>query len=211
MEKSAFRVLPRYRLALLLTLLIVPSLLTAQQTSLDPTYAISDDRTENLLAKATFTPEGFDATTTARFRDSYVSPTSTATFTAELVRPVHSSGIAPAILVVALPPHEKSTSHPFWDRKNRLLLAMNGAMAGADFFTTHRNLKQHNGKELNPVVGMFAGSTPALATNFALETGGVVAISYIFHRTGHHKLERLTSYVNLGASAFAVGYNLSHH
>jgi len=87
---------------------------------------------------------------------------------------------------------------------------MNGALAGADFFTTRRNLASH-GKELNPVARMFTGSAPGLAANFALETGGVIAVSYPFHKTGHHKLERVTSYVNLGASAFAVSYGMAHH
>jgi hypothetical protein len=50
-----------------------------------------------------------------------------------------------------------------------------------------------------------------LASNFALETGGVMGISYLFHRTGHHKLERLTSYVNIAGSISAVSYNLTHH
>jgi hypothetical protein len=47
-----------------------------------------------------------------------------------------------------------------------------------------------------------------LAINFAVETAGVVGISYFFHKTGHHKFERLTSYVNIGASAGAVSYGL---
>ncbi len=123
-------------------------------------------------------------------------------------RPAGPSGIAPALLVTV--PRTKTAPHPFWDRENRTLFAINGALAGADFYTTHRNLGS-SGKELNPVARMFAGSTPGLAANFALETGGVIGVSYLFHRTGHHKLERVTSYVNLGASAFAVGYGLAHH
>lgn len=57
---------------------------------------------------------------------------------------------------------------------------------------------------------VFSGSTPALATNFALETGSVIGISYLFHKTGHHKLERITAIVNIGASATAAGYSFSH-
>jgi hypothetical protein len=83
-------------------------------------------------------------------------------------------------------------------------------MAGADFFFTRRNLGR-NGTELNPVARMFAGSTPGLAANVAMETGGVIGASYLFHKTGHHKLERMTSCLNLGASAFAVSYGLAHH
>jgi len=53
-------------------------------------------------------------------------------------------------------------------------------------------------------------STPALALNFAGEAAGTVAISYLFDKTRHHKLERITSYVNIGASAGAVSYGLVH-
>lgn len=100
-------------------------------------------------------------------------------------------------------------SHKFWDRENKILFASTAAAAAADFTVTYQNL-QSGGKELNPITRVFAGSTPALALNFAGETTGVVGLSYLFHKTGHHKLERLTPAVNLGASAFAVAYGLSH-
>lgn len=83
-------------------------------------------------------------------------------------------------------------------------------MATADFFVTRSNLV-NGGKELNPVTRIFAGSTPALACNFALEEAGVIGVSYMFHKTGHHKLERMTSLVNISASAGAVAYSASHH
>ena len=55
-----------------------------------------------------------------------------------------------------------------------------------------------------------ARSTPALAVNFVGETAGVIGLSYFFHKTGHHKLERLVSVVNIGSSAGAVSYGLAH-
>lgn len=99
--------------------------------------------------------------------------------------------------------------HKFWDRENKILFISTAAATAADFTVTYQNL-QSGGKELNPITRVFAGSTPALAMNFAGETTGVVGLSYLFHKTGHHKLERLTPAVNLGASAFAVAYGLSH-
>lgn len=99
--------------------------------------------------------------------------------------------------------------HSFWDRENRFLFAANGAAATADFFVTHANLAS-GGRELNPVTKVFAGSTPMLASNFALQTAGVVGVSYLFHKTGHHKLERLTSLLNASASGGAVMYDLTH-
>jgi len=44
----------------------------------------------------------------------------------------------------------------------------------------------------------------------ALETASTIGISYMFHKTGHHKLERITSFVNIGTSAGAVAYGLTH-
>jgi hypothetical protein len=101
------------------------------------------------------------------------------------------------------------TGHRFWDRENTSLFAVSGAWAVGDFFVTKSNLG-NGGRELNPVARLFTKNTPLLATNFALETGGVIGLSYFFHQTGHHKLERMASYVNIGASAGAVAFGLAH-
>jgi hypothetical protein len=98
-------------------------------------------------------------------------------------------------------------THRFLDRQNRILFVAVAAVNGADFAVTRANL-QTGGRELNPMVRPFTSSTPVLALNFAAESAGVVAISYFFHKTGHHQLERLTSYVNIGSSAGAVTYGL---
>ena len=121
--------------------------------------------------------------------------------------PAMPAAMAPVAMVIVEP--KPLARHRFWDRENSVLFATVGGFATADFFTTRANLAS-GGKELNPVTRVFAGSTPALAANFALETGSVMAISYFFHKTGHHQLERITSFVNIGASAGAVGYSLAH-
>jgi hypothetical protein len=33
----------------------------------------------------------------------------------------------------------------------------------------------------------------------------------LFHKTGHHKLERAISLVNIGSSAAAVTFDVAHH
>jgi len=113
-----------------------------------------------------------------------------------------------AFVSVTAPPKEK-TQHRFWDNENRALFATVGGLAALDFYATHANLA-NGGRELNPVTRVFCGNTLLLATNFALETGGVVGISYLFHKTGHHKLERITALVNIGSSGAAAGYSLAH-
>ena len=104
---------------------------------------------------------------------------------------------------------EAPSEHAFWDRENRLLFSTVAAFSAADFSVTHMNLA-NGGRELNPIVRPFAGNTGTLAANFVGQTAGVVAISYFLHRTGHHRLERMTPALNVAASAFAVSYGLSH-
>jgi hypothetical protein len=120
----------------------------------------------------------------------------------EAVRPSPFTATQP---IIDLP----EARHHFWDRENTILFGAVGAAATADFFTTRANLAS-GGRELNPVTRVFAGSTPTLAANFAFETAGVIGISYMWHKTGHHRLERLTSLVDIGGSAGAVAYGLTH-
>jgi hypothetical protein len=141
--------------------------------------------------------------------DLATSPTDINAVTTEPMLPASPAPVAPVTPFVITVPPRKPGQHPFWDRENRILFAVAGALAAADFCATRANLAS-GGKELNPVTRMFSGSTPALATNFALETGGTMAISYLFHRTGHHKLERIASFVNIGGSAAAVAYSFAH-
>jgi hypothetical protein len=127
------------------------------------------------------------------------------------LEPAPTAAVAPAvpapIALVRVP--EPSFSHPFWDRTNCALFATTVALSSVDFYATRSNL-QHGGRELNPVTRVFSGSTAGLAVNFSGQAVGVVGISYLFHKTGHHKLERMTSLANIGSSSFAVAYSLSH-
>lgn len=116
---------------------------------------------------------------------------------------VEPSSVSSAVLP------ETPSPHRFWDRENRVLFSTVAAFSAADFAVTRSNLA-NGGKELNPITRLFSGSTAGLAANFAGETAGVVGLSYFLHRTGHHKLERVTPLANIAASAFAVGYGLAH-
>ncbi len=180
------------QLALIALLLVQPAVLHAQEASLKAAADKSQPADAPVVASL-FTvvqPSGFVPMNS--------------------VSAARPAAIAPVVAVTIPSQGKNPEAHPFWDRENRALFAANGALATADFFVTRRNLSS-SGVELNPLTRMFSHSTPALAANFALETGGVVGVSYLFHKTGHHKLERMTSYVNLSASGFAVGYGLAHH
>ena len=104
---------------------------------------------------------------------------------------------------------EAPSQHSFWDGKNRFLFSTVAMFSGADFAVTHMNLA-NGGRELNPMVRPFTGSTGALAVNFAGQTAGIVGVSYLLHKSGHHKLERMVPVANIASSAFAVAYGLSH-
>jgi hypothetical protein len=104
---------------------------------------------------------------------------------------------------------EAPVQHRFLDRENSLLFATSAAFSAADFVVTRDNLRS-GGRELNPITSWFTGSTAGLAVNFAGETAGVVGLSYLFHKTGHHKMERAVTMLNIGASAGAVSFDLAH-
>jgi hypothetical protein len=104
---------------------------------------------------------------------------------------------------------ETPSPHRFWDRENSILFATSAAFSAADFVVTRDNLRR-GGQELNPVTRLFSGTTPGLAVNFAGETAGVLGVSYVLHRTGHHKMERMVSMLNIGSSAAAVTFDLAH-
>jgi hypothetical protein len=122
--------------------------------------------------------------------------------------PVSSSRVAPSPVATSDLPAAPS-HHKFWDNQNRALFATVAALSAADFAVT-RAILQNGGKELNPVTRLFSGSTAGLAANFAGETAGIIGLSYYFHKTGHHRLERITPMLNIGASSFAVAYDLNH-
>jgi hypothetical protein len=114
---------------------------------------------------------------------------------------------ATSVQPVALP--EAPSPHRFWDRENSILFATSAAFSAADFVVTRDNLRS-GGRELNPVTRLFSGSTPGLAMNFAGEAAGVLGVSYLLHKTGHHKMERMVSMLNIGSSAAAVTFDLAH-
>jgi hypothetical protein len=124
---------------------------------------------------------------------------------APAIEPLSPVAATPLVVKPSIESHE----HKFWDKQNSALFLVSAALNGADFAVTRANL-QSGGQELNPLVRPFGTSTAGLAVNFIGETAGVVTLSYFFHKTGHHKLERAVSLVNIGGSAGAVSYGLMH-
>jgi hypothetical protein len=110
---------------------------------------------------------------------------------------------------VAASAPEPPSQHKFWDKQSLALFTAAAAINMTDFAVTRANL-QSGGRELNPIVRIFGRSTPGLAVNFVGETAGVIGVGYFLHKTGHHKLERIATTLDIGASAGAVTFGLTH-
>jgi len=102
-----------------------------------------------------------------------------------------------------LPP----ASHAFFDRTNVLLFSGVAVFRGLDYAST-RNM-QARGREEILLPDDVVNNSAAFA---AVEVGGTLAsvgISYILHRTNHHKLERWMSIGHISVTAFGVARNYS--
>jgi hypothetical protein len=90
------------------------------------------------------------------------------------------------------PPKE----HRFWDKQNDWLFAAVGASRTFDYFST-LNLRRRGDQEIL-VTNDLVDDHAAFAVVEAAGTGVSIGASYLFHRYGHHKLERWTSIVHFG-------------
>jgi len=111
------------------------------------------------------------------------------------------------------PPAAPVPQHRFWDRTNILLFSGVAVFRGLDYASTRNFQARGRGEVLIPDVvvnnsARFAGLEAAGAATS-------VGISYIFHRTGHHKMERWISIGHIGVTGFGVVWNYSlesnHH
>jgi hypothetical protein len=88
------------------------------------------------------------------------------------------------------------SEHRFWDKENDWLFAGVGASRTLDYFST-LNMRRRGRQEIfltNDAVDNHA----AFAAIEASATGVSIGAAYLFHRYGHHKLERWTSIVHIG-------------
>lgn len=86
--------------------------------------------------------------------------------------------------------------HRFWDQTNDWLFAGVAASRTLDYFST-LNMRARGDHEIlltNDIVDNHA----AFAAIEAAGTATSIGVSYLFHRYGHHKLERWTSIVHIG-------------
>ena len=97
------------------------------------------------------------------------------------------------------------TPHRFWDRTNDLWFAGVGAARALDYAST-LNLRRRGLDEIlltNSVVD----NHPLFGGIEAAATAASIGVSYMFHRTGHHRLERWTSIVHFSAAMGGAARN----
>lgn len=97
--------------------------------------------------------------------------------------------------------------HRFWDKKNAWLFAGVGASRTLDYFST-LNLRRRGDQEIL-VTNDLVDNHAAFAVVEAAGTGVSIGASYLFHRYGHHKLERWTSIVHIGLTTTGAARNYS--
>jgi hypothetical protein len=93
--------------------------------------------------------------------------------------------------------HSQPT-HRFWDRENDWLFAAVGAGRALDYAST-LNLRRRGIDEVF-LTNSIVDNHPLFGGIEAAATAASIGVSYVFHRTGHHRLERWTSAVHFGVA-----------
>jgi hypothetical protein len=101
--------------------------------------------------------------------------------------------------------NSRQTSHRFWDRENDLLFAGVGAARALDYAST-LNLRRRGLDEIL-LTNSVADNHPLFGGIEAAATAASIGVSYLFHRTGHHRLERWTSIIHFGVATGGAARN----
>ncbi len=97
--------------------------------------------------------------------------------------------------------------HAFWDRTNILLFSGVAVFRGLDYASTRNFLAR--GREEVLIPDDIVNNSAAFASLEAAGTLTSVGLSYLLHRTNHHKLERWLSIGHIGVTGFGVVRNYS--
>ncbi|MGH9681907.1 MAG: hypothetical protein ACRD4Y_18330 [Candidatus Acidiferrales bacterium] len=104
----------------------------------------------------------------------------------------------PVAATGALPTARPAAVHRFWDRENYLLFAAVAAGRGLDYSST-LNLRRRGLNEIF-LTNSIVDNHPVFGAIEAAATAASIGVSYLFHRTGHHRLERWTSAIHFGVA-----------
>ena len=132
------------------------------------------------------------------------APTTGAQYAAKQEPP--SASVAQEAPAIGKPEKKEALQpHRLWDKENRWLFAGLGAARTLDYFST-LNMRRRGRQEIFLTNGA-VDNHAAFATVEAATTGVSIGASYLFHRCGHHKLERWTSFVHIGLATTGAARN----
>ena len=86
--------------------------------------------------------------------------------------------------------------HKFWDTENDLLFAGVGAARMLDYASTRHFRDQGDNEWL--LTNSILDNRPLFVGIELAGTAASIGVSYLFHRTGHHELERWVSIAHIG-------------
>jgi hypothetical protein len=117
--------------------------------------------------------------------------------------PVSAPNVKPDAAMPAAPGPRASLAakgeHRFWDQTNDWLFAGVAASRTLDYFST-LNMR-HRGRQEILLTNDVVDNHAAFAAIEAAGTATSIGVSYLFHRYGHHKLERWTSIIHMGLTS----------
>ncbi len=96
-------------------------------------------------------------------------------------------------------------AHRFWDRKNALLFT--GIAVGRTLDYTSTLNMQRRGREEMLLPDDVVNNRAGFAALEAAGTASSIGVSYLLHRTGHHRLERWLSMAHLSVANFGAARN----
>jgi hypothetical protein len=102
------------------------------------------------------------------------------------------------------------TQHKFWDGENIGLFAGVAAVRALDFTSTQHFRKRGFNEVL--LTNGIVDNKPLFATIEVAGAAASIGVSYLLHRTGHHRAERWVSVVHIGVATFGDirNYGLSN-
>jgi hypothetical protein len=120
-----------------------------------------------------------------------------------------------ALATISLPVFAQETafpeapSHKFFDRQNVVAFAALGGLAALDGVHTQLMLDTHHFVEGDPIARPFVShGWPGQLAGSALAYGSALGVSYMLHKTNHHKIGRWASWLFVAAEATNDSRNL---
>jgi hypothetical protein len=112
-------------------------------------------------------------------------------------------------------PRSSTPFHDFLDHGNKIRMGILAGVIAADGISTQAILNGQGGarwREMNPLARPFVNrGAPGQFAASALGFGFSLGTSYLFHRTGHHRLEKLMLDAAIGVETAVVANNLIGH